>query len=139
VLTKEQIDAKWNDITVNIPMLAVFDQARLAIELQQKLCSLTCGGSEYANDADACVAYVRQVREQQHETILKFKRNADDLADRLRAAEEDAKRYRWLRDWNKEKDYGVVNRRLVHGFGADLDAAIDAALAAQADRPAERE
>lgn len=47
------------------------------------LCSLTPGGSEYANDPAACVAYARKVRESQHEAIIKFKTEANELRARL--------------------------------------------------------
>jgi len=47
------------------------------------LCSLTPGGSEYANDPDACVAYVRKVREDQHDTIIVAKRELARERERL--------------------------------------------------------
>jgi hypothetical protein len=39
--------------------------------------SLTPGGSEYADDPDACVKFVRETREAQHATILKLKKQAN--------------------------------------------------------------
>jgi hypothetical protein len=41
--------------------------------------SVTPGGSEYANDPQACVDFVRKSRSDQHEAILKFKQERDEL------------------------------------------------------------
>jgi hypothetical protein len=40
--------------------------------------SVTPGGSEYANDPQACVDFVRKSRSDQHEVILKFKQGRDE-------------------------------------------------------------
>src|ERR1041385_300451 len=45
--------------------------------------SLTPGGSEYANDAEACVKVVREIRHQQHKVILSFKKQRDTLAAKV--------------------------------------------------------
>jgi len=49
----------------------VIDKYRAEHErVVKELCNLTPGGSEYAGDANACLAYIRRVRESQHETII---------------------------------------------------------------------
>ena len=52
---------------------------------QIALMSLTAGGSEFTSP-DACVAYVRQVRDSQHEAIVKFKKEYDALSAELAMA-----------------------------------------------------
>jgi hypothetical protein len=46
---------------------------------KRALHSLTPGGSEFANDPDACVNFVKNVRTSQHNYILKLKKENDEL------------------------------------------------------------
>lgn len=67
---KSLVKAREND-------LAERDQWRIA------LMGLTAGGSEFTSP-NACVAYVRQVRDAQHDAIVHFKRGRDLLAAAVR-------------------------------------------------------
>lgn len=55
---------------------------------QIALMSLTAGGSEFTSP-DACVAYVRQVRNSQHETIVMFKKERDAATARADTAQKE--------------------------------------------------
>lgn len=59
-------------------LFATLDRARAERdEARQALEGLTPGGSEYAGDPSACVAFVREVRETQHAAIKTFKARAE--------------------------------------------------------------
>jgi hypothetical protein len=64
-------------------------QAAEIRKLDLALQSLTPGGSEYVNNPERCVAYVREARESQHKAIVKFKSERDAITaecERLREA-----------------------------------------------------
>lgn len=62
---------------------------------KKALHSLTPGGSEFANDPSACVEWIRKARSSQHNTILAFKGERDQLRDGYRRVEND--KYQLLR------------------------------------------
>lgn len=62
--------------------LAAAREAHKRCELA--LQSLTPGGSEYVNDPEACVAFIRKVRNHQFDVIKKFKQDRDRLAGAFR-------------------------------------------------------
>lgn len=95
-----------------------------AEEFNRALCSLTPGGSEYAGDAQACVAYVRKVRDDQNETIIKFKREKDTAEQRAAEAERDRRQSERLRNEEARAHLQTIN---------ELDTALAAKETAEAE------
>jgi hypothetical protein len=51
--------------------------------------SLTPGGSEYVNDPERCVSFVKNVRDKNFELIKQFKLERDEALARLASLEEE--------------------------------------------------
>jgi hypothetical protein len=96
VSEKTELEAKLRDIEQEKNRLAhehTYDQQITIPDLWAKLeqaeqerdtwkksfHSVTPGGSEYTNDPQACVDFVRKSRSDQHEAILKFKQERDQF------------------------------------------------------------
>lgn len=58
------------------------------LKAMRALESLTPGGSEYVNDVERCVAFVRGSRESLMRVLVKTKQEMNDLKDELRLIKE---------------------------------------------------
>lgn len=68
----------WIDREIWQRTLATLDaEQQRAEKWSLALQSLTPGGSEYVDDPERCVAFVRETRERQHATILNLKQRLD--------------------------------------------------------------
>ena len=100
--------------------------------------NLNCSPDEaYKCERGTCACYNKHVDllDQAASLIERLVAERDSLQSRLAAAEKDAERYRWLRNPKAEINVEIPSidgtGYLFPGYGDELDAAIDAALARQ--------